>query len=75
MHKFKIVLITLTDVKNFVEAVTQLSGTVNLEDEQGTYRVSAKSFMGAIAAIEDWNDVWVVSDNPNLYSTVAEFVV
>jgi len=73
--KYKVSLVTLTDIRTFVDAVTPLGGTTTLENGQGTYRISAKSFLGAVAAVEDWDDIWVVSDNPNIYSAIANFVV
>ena len=73
--KFKISLVTLTDIKRFVDAVSGLSGTTVLVNENETYRINAKSFLGAVAAVEDWDDIWVVSDNSNLYGTISEFVV
>lgn len=75
MTRFKISLITLTDIKNFVDAVSALEGNTTLENEQGTYRMNAKSFLGTFAAVEDWNDIWVVSDNPNIYSAISTFVI
>lgn len=73
--RYKVSLITSTDIKTFVDAVTPLGGTTTLEDSQGTYRISAKSFLGTVAAVEDWDDIWVVSDNPNIYGAISRFVV
>lgn len=75
MTRYKISLVTLSDIKAFVDAVSLLDGTTVLENGQGTYRLSAKSFLGAVAAVEDWNDIWVASDNPNIYSAISNFVI
>ena len=60
--RYKIQMITITDIHNFI-------------NEQGTYRLSAKSFLGAMAAVEDWGDIWVSSEDTNLYNAVKDFVV
>lgn len=73
--RLKIRLITLSDIKKFVEIVSSFDEKTELENSDGSYRVSAKSFIGAIAAIEDWDDIWVVSENPNLYSSIREFII
>lgn len=73
--RLKVSLITLNDMKTFVEAINTLEGTTVLENEQGTFRINAKSFLGIVAAVEDWNDVWVVSEDPRLYGTISKFVI
>lgn len=73
--KLKIRLETLTDIRKFVDAVTSTEGNSVLENEAGTYRINAKSFLGAAAAVEDWGDIWVCSDNANIYSAIKEFVI
>lgn len=73
--RYKIQMITLTDIHNFINSVSKLEGNVVLENEQGTYRLSAKSFLGAMAAVEDWGDIWVSSEDTNLYNAVKDFVV
>ena len=73
--RLKISLITLTDIKKFVDAVGNLEGETMIENELGTQRFTAKSFVGAVAAIENWGDVWVVGEDARLYTAVKDFVV
>ena len=75
MMKYRISLITLDDIRKFVDIMTDFDYSATLENEQGTYRINARSFLGAVAAVEDWKDIWVVSDSPNLYTAVKDFVV
>ena len=73
--RLKISLITLTDIKRFVDAVSKLDGETMIENEVGTQRFTAKSFVGAVAAIENWGDIWVVGDDTRLYTAVKDFVI
>ena len=69
--KAKIRLDTLTDVKNFVDAVRSLDAQVVLTDGEG-FCVSGKSLMGALYTLE-WNDVYVSCDK-DIYSKIKEYV-
>lgn len=51
MSKYKIELVTMSDCNQFVETVSKIKGNIVLEDGRG-YRVSAKSFIGTLAATE-----------------------
>ncbi len=70
--RHKIRLDTMQDIKNFVDAVTGLDAKVTLESSDG-FKVNAKSFLGAMAAVE-WDDLWVVSDK-EIYQTIQDYVI
>ena len=71
MGKYKIELVTMTDCNQFVEAVSHVKGNVVLEDGRG-YRVSAKSFIGALAATE-WNNLYCISDT-DIYTAISKWI-
>lgn len=72
MFKYKIELITLKDVQNFNSIVSKLEGNVYLKDGNA-FCVSAKSIMGAIAALE-WNNLYCYSDTDISYE-IKDFIV
>lgn len=71
MGKYRIELVTMTDCNQFVEAVSHIKGNVVLEDGRG-YRVSAKSFIGALAATE-WDNLYCISDT-DIYTAISKWV-
>lgn len=71
MGKYRIELVTMTDCNQFVEAVSHVKGNVVLEDGRG-YRVSAKSFIGALAATE-WDNLYCISDT-DIYTAISKWV-
>ena len=71
MGKYRIELVTMTDCNQFVEAVSHIKGKVVLEDGSG-YRVSAKSFIGALAATE-WDNLYCISDT-DIYTAISKWV-
>lgn len=71
MGRYKIELVTMSDCTNFVEAVSKINGGVVLEDGRG-YRVSAKSFLGAMAATE-WDNLYCISDS-DIYTSIRKWV-
>lgn len=71
MHKYKVNIVTLTDAHNFCDAVKDLDFPVDLIDGKG-YRVSARSIMGAIAALE-WNELYCVSEE-EISSHIIDFI-
>lgn len=75
MTRLKIDLVTLTDIRTFIDALSTIDGDAILENSDGTYRINAKSFLGAVAAVEDWGDIWLVSDSPNVYNVIKDFVI
>lgn len=71
MGKYRIELVTMTDCNQFVEAVSHVKGNVILEDGRG-YRVSAKSFVGALASTE-WDNLYCISDT-DIYTAISKWV-
>lgn len=71
MIKYRIELVGLNDCKNFVEAVEKSGKTVKLTDGND-YCVSAKSLLGALAALE-WDSLYVESDE-DIYTTIQQWV-
>lgn len=72
MHKYRINLITMADVVEFVKLVSVEKGIVKLIDDTG-FCVSGKSFLGAVAAVE-WDTLYCVSEN-DIYSKIQKFCV
>ena len=72
--KIKIELITLTDVKNFVAAASNVNGDVYLVDRNHRYRINAKSTLGCLLAQAEWSEIWVESET-DCYSSIKEWVV
>jgi hypothetical protein len=70
--KAKINLVTLTDCKEFIEAVQNVTGNITLESGNG-FCVNAKSFLGAMAATE-WDDLWVNSDT-DIYRLIDKWII
>lgn len=70
--KAKINIDTLTKINDFVSIVAKLNYDVNLIDG-GSYCVSAKSLMGAIATM-DWSEVFVECKE-DIYNYIKDFVV
>ena len=60
MKRYKLELITMGDIKGFVEAVTPLPGEIRLSDDNGLC-VNAKSMLGAVATIE-WSALYCYSE-------------
>lgn len=72
MHKYKIDLITTSDIVEFVNIVTGETGIVKLVDDSG-FCVNGKSLLGAMATVE-WNSLYCVSEN-DIYSKISKFCV
>lgn len=71
MHKYRINLVTLSDARNFSEAISKINTKVDLIDGSG-YKVSAHSILGAVAALE-WNELYCVSDE-EISSHILDFI-
>lgn len=72
MYKEKIELTTLKDVQEFVAIVSKINGNIYLKDGND-FCVSAKSIMGAIAALE-WNSLYCYSETDISYE-IYRFIV
>ena len=69
----KIRLETLTDINNFIKAVTPLPGKIVVKNTNEDFIVNAKSIFVMICAM-NYDDLWVESEN-DIYSHISEFVV
>ena len=70
--KAKVRLDTLSDIKNFVNAVSPIAAEVCLTDGNNL-TVSAKSILGAMYTME-WGEVYCTCDK-EIYSIIRAFVV
>ena len=70
MHKYKIELVTTSDIVSFVNEVSKLEGSVKLIDDSG-FCINGKSLLGAMAAIE-WDTLYCVSDE-DIYSVIQKY--
>ena len=71
MYRYKIELVTQSDIRNFVDIASKHAGVVRLLDSTG-FCVSGKSLLGAMYTIE-WNDLWCESDE-DMYPEIERFV-
>lgn len=71
MGRYRIELVTMGDCNDFVKAVSNYQGKITLEDNNG-FCVSAKSFLGAMAATE-WDTLYCVSDI-DIYTAIGKWV-
>lgn len=71
MYKHKINLITMTDVVQFVAAISNVDSSVKLVDDAG-FCVNGKSLIGAVASLE-WDNLYVLSEE-DIYSKISAFV-
>ena len=72
MHKYKIELVTTSDIVEFVNIATAEDGTIKLVDDSG-FCVSGKSLLGAMATVE-WDSLYCVSD-ADIYTKIQKFCV
>ena len=71
--KVKIRLDTITDIGNFVVAVSHATSKTDkvYVTDSGRCCISAKSFLGLIAA-RDFDELWCESDK-DIYSAISHF--
>lgn len=72
MSKYKINLITMSDINEFVKIASLSPHIIRLTDGTG-FCVNGKSLLGAMAAVE-WNELYVESDG-EIYGEISKFVV
>ena len=73
MCKNKIRLDTFSEVTEFVDIVSQQKGEIILTDGNENFKVSARSMLGAMYALE-WKDLYVVSDN-DISASIMKFII
>lgn len=71
-YRTRINLVTLSDVKNFVKAVTAIGEDVTLIDSV-KHCVSGKSLMGAIYTLE-WDEVYCICSK-DISSQILPWIV
>ena len=69
--KVRVELDTLSDVREFVKAVTAVAAPVHLVSDN--LRVSAKSLLGAMYTME-WTEVWCECEE-DIYNRIAKFII
>lgn len=72
--KNRIELVTMTDVTEFVNAVSQVDGEVYLIDKNRKFKVNAKSQLATILAFAEWNEIHVESD-VDCYEQIKKWVI
>lgn len=72
MYKYKINLVTMSDINAFVGITSAETGNIRLTNEDG-FCVNGKSLLGAVATIE-WDELYCVSD-ADIYQKIAKFCV
>lgn len=72
MHKYKIELVTMSDMLSFVEIASKIEGKVALMDGDN-YCVSGKSILGAVASME-WGSLYCISD-ADIYRQIERYCV
>ena len=70
MHKYKIELVTMADIVEFVQIVSKESGDVKLVDGEN-FCVNGKSVLGVMATVE-WCSLYCVSDE-DIYTKIKKF--
>lgn len=60
MHRYKIELVTMNDIREFVDIVSAFPGEIRLTDGRGLC-VNAKSVLGAVATVE-WQSLYCQSE-------------
>lgn len=71
--KLKINLDTMSSISKFVDICSRIERPVYLTDENGDFKVSAKSLLGALYTME-WSDVWCICDT-DIYQKIQQFVI
>lgn len=72
MHKYKIELVTMSDIVEFVSIASAIDGDVMLIDDNRCC-VSGKSLLGAMATVE-WGELYCVSDT-DIYTKIEKYCV
>lgn len=71
--KQKINLDTMSSVSKFVDMCSRIDSPVYLTDENGDFKVSAKSLLGVLYTME-WGDIWCICDK-DIYTKIQQFVI
>ena len=71
-YKYKIELVTVSDIVEFVKIATAEQCDIKLVDDSG-FCVNGKSLIGAMATVE-WSSLHCVSDE-DIYTKIKKFCV
>lgn len=70
----RIYLTGFSEVKSFVNAISDIDGKVELVDSKNNYRVNAKSLLGCLLAHSEWaGDIWVESEK-DIYEIIEPWI-
>lgn len=72
--KMRIDLVTMSDVTNFVNAVSQVDGEVYLIDKNRKFKVNAKSMLACLLSQAEWKETWVESE-VDCYEQIKKWVI
>lgn len=71
----RIFLGTQKDCMDFCNVASNLEGNISLVNENGKYRVNAKSILGCLMVSSEWKEpIWVEADN-DYYSAFERWIV
>lgn len=75
MHN-RIRLDTMKDVTGFSAALQNVHSDVFLTDAKNSarYKVNAKSFLSAILASSEWNEIWVYCED-DIYQVIKPWII
>ena len=71
MQKYKIELVTNSDINDFVKIVSKVEGEIKLIDDTGLC-VNAKSLLGVLYTIE-WDNLYCISEH-DIYSKIEKYI-
>ena len=70
----RINLVTLTDVREFCEIVSNIKSDVHLIDGEHDFKINAKSILACLLSQAEWNETYVVSDE-DIYQSISKWAV
>ncbi len=71
--KNKIELVTMKDVTDFINAVSNIDSEVYLTDPRHKFKVSAKSQLAAALAMAEWDNIFVECEK-DIYQTIKKWI-
>ena len=73
VEKYKIELVTLTDIKTFTEIASSQAEDIQIQLTDGNYIINARSILGVMYALE-WNNLWLIASEP-VYDAFKNYIV
>lgn len=71
----RIYLGTQHDCMEFCNVASNLEGTISLVNENGNYRINAKSILGCLMVSSEWGDVVYIEADNDYYSIFEKWIV